>query len=104
MGENSIWHVGIELDAGVVEVVQDEADEHGNENWEIKPEMDPPGPSVVIDRVIVQFTADKHKDILQREEHQEEPLMGDVVSLKVRGFKLPRWENKPDVGNDVNNL
>ena len=57
MGESGIWDVGIELDAGVVEVVQDEADEHGNENWEIKPEMDPPGPSVVKDRVIVQFTA-----------------------------------------------
>ena len=57
MGNSSFWDVGIELDAGVVAVVEAEADEHGHEDWEVKPEMDPPGPSVVKDRVIVQFTA-----------------------------------------------
>ena len=42
----------------MVEVVEGEADEDGNEDGEVKPEMDSPGPSVIVNRVIEQFTAD----------------------------------------------
>ena len=101
--------IGIELDARVVEVVEGKADERGNEDGEVKPEMDSPGPVVVLvvqleDREIEHFAADKYNNILQREEYQEEPLMGEVVSLELRGFKLPEREDKPDVGDDVDNL
>ena len=58
LGESSVWDVGIELDARVVEVVEGEADEDGKEDGEVKPEMDSPGPSVIVNRVIEQFTAD----------------------------------------------
>ena len=57
MRESSIWDVGIELDARVVEVVEGKADEHGNEDGEVKPEMDSPRPGVVVDRVIEQSTS-----------------------------------------------
>ena len=57
MGESGIWDVGIELDARVVEVVEYNTTEHGDEDWEVKPDMDSPQPFVVVDRVIVQFTA-----------------------------------------------
>ena len=64
LGEYGIWDVGKELDASVVEVVEGKADEHGDEDGEVKPEMDSPGPVVVLvvqleDKEIEHFAADQ---------------------------------------------
>ena len=84
----------------MVEPVEREGKEHGEQDGEVAVEVEPPWPDGVLEVEEAKSAGNNDKEVFYKVERQKSVLLGIIITDKV-GIRVSEGEYKPDVSQTV---